>query len=107
MDKQIISIDSPTDFIVGKYVSSDELKPYMNAPYKIKAGVFILCMEGYIRTTINQSEYTSTRHHVTTLIPNSYLQIHEMSEEILIYFVAFSSDFMGYVNFVRSTMSCL
>ncbi len=107
MDKQIISIDSPTDFIVGKYVSSDELKPYMNAPYKIKAGVFILCMEGYIRTTINQSEYTSTRHHVTTLIPNSYLQIHEMSEEILIYFVAFSSDFMGYVNFVRSTMSRL
>ena len=107
MDKQIISIDSPTDFIVGKYVSSDELKQYMNAPYKIKAGVFILCMEGRIRTSINQSEYTATRLHVTTLIPNSYLQIHEMSEDILVYFVAFSSDFMGYVNFVRSTMNCL
>lgn len=107
MDKQIISIDSPTDFIVGKYVSSDELKQYMDSPYKIKAGVFILCMEGHIRTTINQSEYTATRLHVTTLVPNSYLQIHEISEEILIYFVAFSSDFMGYVNFVRSTMNCL
>lgn len=107
MNTQIISLDSPTDFMVGKYISSDELKQFMNIPCKIKAGVFILCMEGHIRSTINLSEYTIKRLNVITLIPNTYMQIHEMSDDLLIYFVAFSSDFMGYVNFVRSTMNCL
>lgn len=107
MDKQIIYLDSPTDFIVGKYTSSSELKQYMDTPCKIKAGVFILCMDGYVRSTINLSEYRTGKNNVITLIPESYLQVHEMSDDLLIYFVAFSSDFMGYVNFIRSTMNCL
>ena len=53
MDKQFLCLDSPTDFMVGKYISADELKEFINIPCKIKAGVFILCMEGQIRSTIN------------------------------------------------------
>ena len=48
MDKQFLCLDSPTDFMVGKYISADELKEFINIPCKIKAGVFILCMEGQI-----------------------------------------------------------
>ena len=51
MDKQFLCLDSPTDFMVGKYISADELKEFINIPCKIKAGVFILCMEGQIRST--------------------------------------------------------
>ena len=107
MDEQIICLDSPTDFMVGKYVSADELKHLMNVPCKIKAGVFILCMEGYVCSTINLAEYKTTKSNIITLTPNSYIQVHEMSDDILIYFAAFSSDFMSYANFLRSTMSCL
>ena len=107
MAKQISCLDSPTDFMIGKYVSADELKPFMNTPFKIKAGVFILCMDGCIRATVNLSEYTTTRFNVTTLIPNSYIEIHEVSKDILVYFIAFSADFMAYANFVKSTMNCL
>lgn len=107
MDKQIIGLDSPTDFMVGKYVSANEIKQYIGIPCKIKAGVFILCMKGYVRSTINLSEYKTTKYNVITLTPNSYIQVHEMSDDILIYFAAFSSDFMSYANFLKSTMSCL
>ena len=78
----------------------------MNVPCKIKAGVFILCMEGYVCSTINLAEYKTTKSNIITLTPNSYIQVHEMSDDILIYFAAFSSDFMSYANFLRSTMSC-
>lgn len=40
MDKQFLCLDSPTDFMVGKYISADELKEFINIPCKIKAGVF-------------------------------------------------------------------
>lgn len=39
MDKQFLCLDSPTDFMVGKYISADELKEFINIPCKIKAGV--------------------------------------------------------------------
>lgn len=107
MDKQTICLDTPTDFMIGKYVSSTEIRQYLNIPCKIKAGVFILCMKGYVRSTINLSEYKTTKYNVITLTPNSYIQVHEISDDILIYFAAFSSDFMSYANFLRSTMSCL
>ena len=55
MDEQIICLDSPTDFMVGKYVSADELKHLMNVPCKIKAGVFILCMGMSARPSIWQN----------------------------------------------------
>ena len=98
MDKQFLCLDSPTDFMVGKYISADELKEFINIPCKIKAGVFILCMEGQIRSTINMSELTTSKLNVVTLLPNSRIQIHEISPDILIYFIAFSFDFMCYAE---------
>ena len=38
MDKQFLCLDSPTDFMVGKYISADELKEFINIPCKIKPG---------------------------------------------------------------------
>lgn len=107
MDKQFLCLDSPTDFMVGKYISADELKEFINIPCKIKAGGFILCMEGQIRSTINMSELTTSKLNVVTLLPNSRIQIHEISPDILIYFIAFSFDFMCYANFIKSTMGYL
>ena len=70
MDEQIICLDSPTDFMVGKYVSADELKHLMNVPCKIKAGVFILlhgrvCLldhqSGRIQNNQVQHNYTNSQ----------------------------------------------
>lgn len=107
MDKQFLCLDSPTDFMVGKYISADELKQFINIPCKIKAGAFILCAEGQIRSTINMSESITSRLNIVTLLPNSCIQIQEISPDVLIYFIAFSFDFMCYANFIKSTMGYL
>ena len=77
MDKQFLCLDSPTDFMVGKYISADELKEFINIPCKIKAGVFILCMEGQIRSTINMSELTTSKLNVVTPVSYTHLRAHE------------------------------
>lgn len=82
MDKQFLCLDSPTDFMVGKYISADELKEFINIPCKIKAGVFILCMEGQIRSTINMSELTTSKLNVVTLLPNSRIQIRDIPRHL-------------------------
>ena len=62
MDKQFLCLDSPTDFMVGKYISADELKEFINIPCKIKAGVFILVMEGkYAQLSICQNWHLETQ----------------------------------------------
>ena len=53
------------------------------------------------------SELTTSKLNVVTLLPNSRIQIHEISPDILIYFIAFSFDFMCYTNFIKSTMGYL
>ena len=47
------------------------------------------------------SELTTSKLNVVTLLPNSRIQIHEISPDILIYFIAFSFDFMCYTNFIK------
>ena len=67
-----------------KYISADELKEFINIPCKIKAGVFILCMEEQIRSTINMLRVTHETQCCNAI--NSRIQIHEISPDILIYF---------------------
>lgn len=107
MDKHITWLDSPTDIMVSKYTSASELKPYIGSFFKIRSAVFILCMEGTIECSLNSSECIIKQHNVITLVPNSFVEVHTISPDIELYLVAFSSDFMGCVNYIRSTMNCI
>lgn len=107
MNKQLVCIDSSTDFKIGNIVSTNEFKKYIEIPCQIKAGVFLLGIKGCLRCSIGLKEYTITPRHVITLIPNTYVKLAEMSDDVLIWFVAFSSRFMSQVNFFQSTRGCL
>lgn len=107
MDQQINELDASTDIMVGRYTSADELKQYLGTSFKVKAAAFLLCTKGTIRCNINTIEYTIEQYNVVTLLPNSFMQVHEISEHVQVYYVAFSSDFMGHINFVRSMMNCI
>ena len=107
MDKHITWLDSPTDIMVSKYTSASELKPYIGSFFKIRSAVFSLCMEGTIECSLNSSECIIKQHNVITLVPNSFVEVHTISPDIELYLVAFSSDFMGCVNYIRSTMNCI
>ncbi|WP_102408789.1 helix-turn-helix domain-containing protein [Parabacteroides bouchesdurhonensis] len=107
METQISWYDIPTDFMVERCTSVSQLRKYINSPYKVKAGIFIFCMDGYIQTAINASECTIKPLDMVTILPNSFIQLHEVSPDIQLYFAIFSSNFMGHINFIKTSKNCL
>lgn len=107
MEEDIPKLDLPEDFIAGDYITGAILYQYGRFPCKIKAGLFVLCMQGSVRATINLTEYIIGQHDFVTLLPNSFIQIHDVSGDAKLYFAGFSSGFMSRVNFIKSTMNFL
>lgn len=100
MKKEIPKFDLPLDYIIKDDITGELLSQYGCFPCKIKAGLFILCSKGWARATINLSEYTVKENDFVVLIPDSFLQIHEVSDDIKLYVAGFSSDFIGDFNAV-------
>lgn len=48
--------DLPVDFVANDSITGDILNQYSRFPCKIKAGIFILCMEGMVKATVNLME---------------------------------------------------
>ena len=93
--------DLPVDFIADDSITGDILNYYGNFPCKIKAGVFVLCTEGMVRATINLLEIVIRKNDFIVVLPNSFIQIHEVSSDTRISFAGFSSDFMLSGNYVE------
>ena len=107
MKEEIPKLDLPVDFIVGNNITSELLNNYGRFPCKVKAGVFVLCLKGFIRATINLKEYRIGPNSFVALPPNSFFQIHEVEGELSLYFAGFSSGFMASVNYIKSAMDFL
>lgn len=93
--------DLPVDFIADDDVTGDILNSYGNFPYKMRAGVFILCTEGMIKAAVNLQEVVIRKNDFIVVLPNSFVQIHEISSDARISFAGFSSDFMFSANYVE------
>ena len=102
IDVDLPKFDIPKDFIVGDGITGDILNMYGLFPCKIKAGVFAFCTRGTIRVTINLDEHTAQANDFITLLPNTFIQIHEVSDDAEVCFVAFSSRFLESINFIRT-----
>lgn len=99
--------DLPRDFIAGEIEGNGLLKLYSNFPCRIKAGIFVLCLRGTIRATINLTEKMIRANDLVILAPDSYIQAHEVSEDIQLCFAGFSSEFVSYTDFVQTTIEFL
>lgn len=104
MEKVTSKIDAPKDFIVGMYGKDELMATVSYTPCKIQAAFFILCTSGRFRVSINLSEYTIEAHHFVTLVPHSFVQIHEVSDDAHFYYAGFSSRIMEHIHFIKSTM---
>ena len=51
MEDNIPKFDIPLDFIVGDSITGEILNQYGRFPCKIKAGVFVLCVQGSVQAT--------------------------------------------------------
>ena len=100
MQKEIPKFDLPIDYVITDDITEGLLNQYGRSPCKIKAEIFILCTKGRIRATINLAEYTIQANDFVTLLPDSFIQIHEVSPDIKLYVAAFSSGFVANFNTV-------
>ncbi len=96
-----------SDFAVSDSVTKDSLSGYGSLPYKVKSGLFLLCVRGFVKLSINLTSYTVKTHDFLTLVPNTFIQFEAISEDVLFYLAGFSATFMNDVNFIKSTMNVL
>ncbi len=96
MDKSknaIPLLDCPVDYLIGD-ATGKIMNEYGRFPCKIKCGVFVLMVEGTASATINITKHTIQKNDVAILEPDSFLLIHEFSEDALVYYILFSSAFL-------------
>lgn len=102
IQESIPKFDLPVDFIVDDNITGAILNLYGKFPCKIKAAIFALCCGGTIRATINLKEYTISQQEFIVLIPGSFIQIHEVSDDARVCFAGFSSQFLTHVHFWKN-----
>lgn len=96
-------IDLPVDFFAWVDITQEVLGWY-NIPCKIKAGIFVLCVEGELTATINLKECRIKKDDFIVVAPGSVIQFHGSETNFRLSFVGFSSKFVGEVNLIKSTM---
>lgn len=99
--------DLPVDFVANDSITGDILNQYSRFPCKIKAGIFILCMEGMVRATVNLMEVDIRKNDFVVLLPNSFIQIHEVSADTRVCVAGFSSGFMDSGNYVQTLLESM
>ena len=57
-------------------------------------------MKGAIQATINGERYNIVENDLITLPPNYFMEIHEFSSDIHIYYAGFSSQFIENINLI-------
>ena len=95
--------DIPIDYIMDDALTGRILEFYKMFPAKIKAGVFAICLKGEVRATLNLSEYIVKKDDFVTILPGSFLQIHDVTEDTVIAFIGFSSSFPSFFLSIQYT----
>ena len=108
MDTQLLpQLDLPVDFIVGSDVTEHILKFY-NQTCRLKATIFVLCMEGELTASVNLKEYTIRRNDFLALMPGSLIRCCAREQQrVRLSFIGFSSKFMNSINLIQATMNLL
>lgn len=102
MEQDHQKYDLTIDYLVGEGYE-ENLKKYLRIPAKVQSGFFILCEKGTMNVTVNANDYTIHANDLITLPPNCFMEIHEFSPDVHLYFACFSSKIIESVNLIKST----
>ncbi|MBO6249822.1 MAG: AraC family transcriptional regulator [Muribaculaceae bacterium] len=97
--KQLPQFDMPIDFLVYDDIRADLLKFYASFPCKIYACVICYVARGTIKATVNLWDYEVKQNDYVVLMPGSFIQIKEVSDDVKVCFAGYSSKFLDKVNF--------
>ena len=107
MENDIPKIDIPVDWVIGTDISKEILNLYTDYPCRLKAQIFVLCLDGEVEASINLTHHWVKPYDFITILPGSIMQIHRIEGNIRIYFLGFSSAFIGQANVIKSIKDVL
>lgn len=91
---KIPRFDIHTDFLVGNHITGPVIMLYSHYPVKLSAGVLALCVRGTLRVSLGISEKTVKAQDFILLPPGIFFQTKEASDDLLLYFCAFSAKML-------------
>ena len=71
----MLTFDITNDFIVGDRITKETLNKYSKLPHKIKAGLFLLCVEGSVQASINLAKYTINKYDLRDLSAQQFYPV--------------------------------
>lgn len=107
MKQELPKIDIPVDLIAGTIVGKDILNLYTNYPCRLKAQVFAFCLQGGIEASIDLARFKVKPLDFVSIVPGSILQIHKVEEDVKLYFLGFSSEFMRNIHLVKEVLDII
>lgn len=93
------AFDVSSHFVVYDNIGNDLMGYYRRFPCKIESCCLCYVVKGKLKAIINLGEFDIEAGDFVVLLPGSFLQIKEMSEDTLISFEGYSSSFLKKVNF--------
>ena len=90
--------DLPVDFVVYDKIDGNLLKFYRGYPCKIDACIFAYLMKGNAKAQVNLWDFDIHEHDLVAIIPGSFIEINEVSDDIKVAIVGFSSSFLKTAN---------
>ena len=93
-------VDLPVDVIAWTEVTEDILNIYKQS-CRLKACIFVLCIEGSISASINLSDVEVKQGDFITLLPGTIIQVHEQKEKLRLGFIGFSANTLSKINILH------
>lgn len=94
-------LDLPNDFIAKEDLPGDTLRAYGGFPCRIRAALFVYCIEGTMNVRINLQDHTLSQGDFCLLLPHSFIQILEISESTRVRLVGLSASYAESYNMLQ------
>lgn len=102
MNSKLLPIlDIPRDALASDDMSGEALFNYGSFPFRLRACMMAYCIEGTIRARINMQDHSICRGELLILLPNTFFQVVEMSEDTRCRVIALSSSFIDNSNILH------
>ena len=98
-DSKLPQFDMPMDFLVYDDIRKDLLSYYGAFPCKIYACVFCYITAGQVKASVNLWDHDIKAGDFVLVTPGSFIQIKEVSDDVRVSFMGFSSTFLKRLNF--------
>lgn len=100
MPTEFPQVDLPSEIVAWPDVTEEILNIYKQS-CRLKAAIFCVCREGYMKASINLIDYEIKENDIVTLLPGTIIQFRERTEKVKLSFTGFSSACLEKFNLIK------